>query len=235
MKRSGFSFKRFHLEHDRCGMKIGTDGILLGSWAPLARVSRALDIGTGCGLIALMLAQRSPDSCLIEGVELDVDAASQAAENVCRSPWGSRVQIHHQSIQKFSAVPFDLIVSNPPYYPYQHRMDNHARRHARQTVTLGEDELCLAAQRLLAPEGKLALIIPAECEKNWFEAAEANNLHIIERCEVITREGKLPTRILLLLARQSQPLIIKKILVHQADGLYSEQFIALTRDFYLKM
>ncbi len=109
----GFTFKQFHINHDRCAMKVGTDGILLGAWAPVEQARRVLDIGSGSGLIALMLAQRSRSDCHIDGVELDSDAVIQARENVAASPWADRVTITESAVQEYQADPYDLIVSNP--------------------------------------------------------------------------------------------------------------------------
>ncbi|MHC4886881.1 MAG: tRNA1(Val) (adenine(37)-N6)-methyltransferase, partial [Planctomycetota bacterium] len=117
---SGFTFKQFHIDHDRCGMKVGTDGILLGAWTRVgAGVGQTLDIGTGSGLIALMLAQRSDPVGRITGVEIDAGAALQARENVNRSPWAHRVTVITESVQWVArewGSAFDLIVSNPPFY-----------------------------------------------------------------------------------------------------------------------
>ena len=105
-RNNGFTFKQFHIDHDRCAMKVGTDGILLGAWAPVDSARRVLDIGTGSGLIALMLAQRSTNDCHIDGVELDKDAAMQAHENVTASPWRERVTIIESAIQDHLAPPY---------------------------------------------------------------------------------------------------------------------------------
>ncbi|AZU49731.1 tRNA (adenine-N6)-methyltransferase [Aeromonas hydrophila] len=113
-RNSGFTFKQFHVAHDRCAMKVGTDGILLGAWAPVTNARRILDIGSGSGLIALMLAQRSPAGCRIDAVELDSNAARQARENAAASPWHERVSVIESAIQTYQAAPYDLIVSNPP-------------------------------------------------------------------------------------------------------------------------
>lgn len=119
LRRNGFTFKQFFVAHDRCAMKVGTDGILLGAWAPVADVKRILDIGTGSGLLALMLAQRTDDNVPIDAVELDSGAAMQAQENVAHSPWPHRITVHTDDIQRWAprqTVRFDLIISNPPYY-----------------------------------------------------------------------------------------------------------------------
>ena len=118
LRRNGFTFKQFFVAHDRCAMKVGTDGILLGAWAPVAGVKRILDIGTGSGLLALMLAQRTDESVTVDAVELDSDAAAQAQENVTQSPWADRVTVQAEDVQHWAArqtVKYDLIISNPPY------------------------------------------------------------------------------------------------------------------------
>ena len=99
LRRNGFTFKKFFVAHDRCAMKVGTDGILLGAWSPIARVNRILDIGTGSGLLALMLAQRTDENVTIDAVELDEEAAGQARENVSESPWAGRIEVHTGDIQ----------------------------------------------------------------------------------------------------------------------------------------
>ena len=140
-------------------MKVGTDGILLGAWAPVANAHRVLDIGTGSGLIALMLAQRSRSDCLIDGVELDRDAATQARANVAASPWTSRVNIVENAIQDYQAPRYDLIVSNPPYFVAGQSFSDPARALARHTGALGSRDLLAACHRLLSAAGQVALTL----------------------------------------------------------------------------
>lgn len=119
-RRRGFACKQFFVAHDRCAMKVGTDGVLLGGWAPCENARHILDIGTGSGLVALMLAQRSQPDTRIDAVDIDADAAAQAAENFLASPWEARMRVFHQDIGEFirtgPEVRYDLIVSNPPYF-----------------------------------------------------------------------------------------------------------------------
>jgi tRNA1Val (adenine37-N6)-methyltransferase len=118
LRRDGFTFKAFFVAHDRCAMKVGTDGILLGAWSPVSRAKRVLDIGTGSGLVALMLAQRTTDAVVIDAVELDEQAAAQAQENGQATPWAARFHVHHADIRDWCAgqtARYDLIVSNPPF------------------------------------------------------------------------------------------------------------------------
>jgi len=150
-RNNGFTFKQFHIDHDRCAMKVGTDGILLGAWAPVDSARRVLDIGTGSGLIALMLAQRSTNGCHIDGVELDKDAAMQAQENAAASPWRERVTIIESAIQDHLAPPYDLIVSNPPYVDSEDMSDlpEEFRHEPELALASGSDGLKLT-KRLLA-------------------------------------------------------------------------------------
>ncbi len=138
-RRNGFTFKQFFVAHDRCAMKVGTDGILLGAWAPVAGVKRCLDIGAGSGLLALMLAQRTDDSVMIDAVELESEAAAQAQENINQSPWAERINVHTADILQWitqQTVRFDLIISNPPYYQQGVECATPQREQARYTTTL---------------------------------------------------------------------------------------------------
>lgn len=156
LRRNGFTFKQFFVAHDRCAMKVGTDGILLGAWAPVAGVKRILDIGTGSGLLALMLAQRTDENVIIDAVELDVDAAQQAQENIAQSPWMHRVSIHTEDAQRWvprQTVRFDLIISNPPYYEQGVECATPQREQARYTTTLDHQALLTLAADSITEEG----------------------------------------------------------------------------------
>lgn len=234
-RSSGFTFKQFHIDHDRCAMKVGTDGILLGAWAPVADARRVLDIGTGSGLIALMLAQRSTNDCHIDGVELDKDAAMQAHENVTASPWRERVTIIESAIQDHLAPPYDLIVSNPPYFPAGQTLRDPARALARHTGGLDPRGLLAASDRLLSRTGQLALVLPTAMADEILCISSSYDLY--ERCylAVTTREGKEANRVLLLLGRGLNKCERGEIVIHSATGGYSDRYIQLTSPFYLKM
>ncbi|WP_043757508.1 tRNA1(Val) (adenine(37)-N6)-methyltransferase [Aeromonas taiwanensis] len=234
-RNSGFTFKQFHIDHDRCAMKVGTDGILLGAWAPVAGARRVLDIGAGSGLITLMLAQRTADHCMIDGVELDKDAAEQARENVAASPWHGRVNIIESAIQDYSATPYDLIVSNPPYFVAGQTFSDPARALARHTGALGPRELLAASQRLLSQDGLLALVLPTAMADEILCISSSYDLHAVCYTAVITRAGKEANRVLLLLGRGLNKCERGEIVIHSADGTYSDRYIQLTSPFYLKM
>ncbi|WP_054543494.1 tRNA1(Val) (adenine(37)-N6)-methyltransferase [Aeromonas dhakensis] len=234
-RSSGFTFKQFHVEHDRCAMKVGTDGILLGAWAPLGKARRILDIGTGSGLIALMLAQRSHADCRIDAVELDKHAAQQARENAAASPWPRRVTIIESAIQGYQADPYDLIVANPPYFVAGQSFRDPARAMARHTGALDSHALLAACDRLLAPDGQVALVVPTVMADEILFISADYDLHAVCYTAVITRAGKEANRVLLLLGRGLNRCDRGEIVIHSAEGTYSDRYIQLTRPFYLKM
>lgn len=231
----GFTFKQFHVDHDRCAMKVGTDGILLGAWAPVEQARRVLDIGTGSGLIALMLAQRTPAACCIDAVELDINAAQQARANVLASPWAGRVSVIERAIQEHQAAPYDLIVSNPPYFVAGQSFSDPARAMARHTGALDSHELLAACDRLLSPHGEVALVLPTAMADEILCISANYDLHGICYTAVITREGKEANRVLLLLGRGLNRCERGEIVIHSAVGGYSDRYIHLTSPFYLKM
>ncbi|WP_336291744.1 tRNA1(Val) (adenine(37)-N6)-methyltransferase [Aeromonas dhakensis] len=234
-RNSGFTFKQFHVEHDRCAMKVGTDGILLGAWAPLGKARRILDIGTGSGLIALMLAQRSHADCRIDAVELDKHAAQQARENAAASPWPLRVTIIESAIQGYHADSYDLIVANPPYFVAGQSFRDPARAMARHTGALDSHALLAACDRLLAPDGQVALVVPTAMADEILCISADYDLHAVCYTAVITRAGKEANRVLLLLGRGLNRCDRGEIVIHSAEGTYSDRYIQLTSPFYLKM
>ena len=156
-----FTFKQFTIHQDACAMKVGTDGVLLGAWCPVEHAVRVLDIGTGTGLIALMIAQRAPKA-LIEAVELDEKAAEQARYNVSLTPFDERVKVFTSSIQVFAETNqgvYDVIVCNPPYFVDSLKSPNNSRTQARHTDTLTHDDLLLVANKLLSEQGTLNVIL----------------------------------------------------------------------------
>ncbi|MBW3733427.1 tRNA1(Val) (adenine(37)-N6)-methyltransferase [Aeromonas dhakensis] len=234
-QNSGFTFKQFHVEHDRCAMKVGTDGILLGAWAPLGKARRILDIGTGSGLIALMLAQRSHADCRIDAVELDKHAVQQARENAATSPWPRRVTIIESAIQGYQADPYDLIVANPPYFVAGQSFRDPARAMARHTGALDSHALLAACDRLLTPDGQVALVVPTAMADEILCISADYDLHAVCYTAVITKAGKEANRVLLLLGRGLNRCDRGEIVIHSAEGTYSDRYIQLTSPFYLKM
>lgn len=240
MSNQYFDFKQFRIAQDRCAMKVGTDGVLLGSWAPLRpSCSRILDIGTGTGLIALMLAQRVVDAH-VDAIEIDADAAAQAAENAAASPFSSRIRVHHCSLQDFDPscveARYDLIVSNPPFYNATLKPDDEARAAARHCDSLPLRQIMECASHRLTPSGSLALIYPVDYSQQVLLAAALEGLVLTRLCHVCTKEGKAPKRCMAVFALKAEgDLLTETLLLRNADSSYSETYRQITDPFYLSL
>ena len=229
-----FRFKQFTVYHDRCAMKVGTDGVLLGAWANVAQAHHILDIGTGTGLIALMLAQRS--DALITAIDIDEDAIEQATDNAENSPWASRIRILQQDLRQYDTEQrFDAIVSNPPYFINSLKCPDSQRSTARHTDTLDANKLLQKASELLHPEGHFSLVIPADQVSQIQQLGEESGLYLVRHTAVITRPGLPPKRALLEFRKANIACQTDELVIELDRHVYSEDYIALTREFYLKM
>ncbi len=214
-------------------MKVGTDGVLLGAWADLPETAcRLLDIGTGTGLIALMLAQRAPQA---EVWGVDIDDVAQARENGAASLWGDRVRFAQIPVQEFSDGVFDRIVSNPPFFVDSLTCPDAGRTTARHAVTLSYSDLCDAVLRLLAPCGRFSLILPTP-EAEHFLAQSRGRLYLTRRTDVRTTPRRAPKRLLLEFAAEpAGDLRSSELVIGTGEHeQYTAEYRALTRDFYLK-
>jgi tRNA1Val (adenine37-N6)-methyltransferase len=228
-----FHFKKFSVHHDRSGLKVGTDAVLLGAWVNVSGAKRVLDIGTGSGVIALMLAQRASEETLIDAVEIEEADATQAEENVKQSPWPKKIIIHHNAIQDFNPpYKFDLIVSNPPYFSNSLLPPAAARAQARHTRSLGLDELMDHALRLLNPKGRFALILPLE-EGKKFKSIATNKLHHIRETAFHSRKEKPQERWLFEFGVSASSLESDKLILYESGERKSKAYINLAKDFYL--
>jgi tRNA1Val (adenine37-N6)-methyltransferase len=234
-----FKFKQFSIDQDRCAMKIGTDGVLLGAWAPIDNNPfSVLDIGTGTGIIALMLSQRS-NAQQIDALEIDDDAYEQAVDNFENSPWSDRLFCFHAGLDEFVEEPedeYDLIISNPPFYTEDYKTENQQRDLARFADAMPFEDLVEAADLLLSENGVLAVIIPFKEEDNFLALAKEYELYPIK----ITRVKGTPTteikRSLLAFSRnENTPLLTDELIIETARHIYTPEYIELTNDFYLKM
>ncbi|MDD4922038.1 MAG: methyltransferase [Bacteroidales bacterium] len=231
MGQPSFRFKQFEVFHDRCAMKVGTDGVLLGAWVVPGEAKRILDVGTGSGLIALILAQRS--TAFVDGVELDADAAGQAAENVAASPWRERVHIYEEDFNGYANGFYDLIISNPPFFRKSLKAPVKERSQARHTDTLGYGMLVEKSAEMLMPDGRFAVILPADSADDFEEICWQNKLYLSKRCEVISVEGLAPKRMLLEFTRQRSITHRASLIIETLEHKYSESFSAMTADLYL--
>lgn len=235
MPNSFFEFKQFTVYHDKCAMKVGTDGVLLGAWAPVDQSEKILDVGTGTGLIALQLAQRNPEA-LITALEIDTAAAEQAKENVLRSPWRDRVEVACGDFREFqSDLKFDLIVSNPPYFVDSLKCPDEQRCRARHTGGLTYDLLFCRAACLLHEQGLVSLIFPAEVEKIVVDAAKKYKLNALNCLRVFSKPGKSCRRVLLTFGFQEKKCVEEKLCIELNHNEFTPEYTALTKEFYLKM
>lgn len=239
MANDYFSFKQFTIHQDRCAMKVGTDGVLLGVLAPTIDSGRILDIGTGTGLVGIMLSQRCPQA-MVTGVELDANAAKQAEENATSTGW--KIKIINKSIQDFSSQceeKFDLIVSNPPYFINSLKAPEKNRNTARHTDELSYEELIESAEKLLSEEGKFSVIIPYSEEENFIGIANKRNLIAESSVRIIPKVGKDPKRSVITFCKCKNKIncninVTELVIEKEERHCYSDEFKKLTADFYLK-
>jgi tRNA1Val (adenine37-N6)-methyltransferase len=238
MSKSGthFHFKQFSVRHDRSTMKVGTDGVLLGAWVDIRNCKHILDIGTGSGVIALMLAQRTTSDVTIDAVEVESEDAEQAKENIEHSPWPRRIEVFTSSIQNFVTDQlYDLIVSNPPYFNNSAKPPDEKRIQARHTISLPYDVLVKHVMPLLAPNGRLAVILPFTEGLEFETLASMHNLYCIRKTAFRTRREKPIERWLMEFSQRSQEKNEDEILLYNDGQEWSDDYIRLTRDFYLKV
>ena len=217
-------------------MKVGTDGVLLGAWASVGPdVRRVLDIGTGTGLIALMMAQRIPGA---EITGVDVEPVAEARANAGASPWGGRIRFEQCPVQEFAAdAPFDRIVSNPPFFVDSLTCPDAGRTAARHAVHLPYADLCAAVVRLLAPQGRFAAVLPVAEAARFLELCRGR-LQLVRRTDVRTTPRRAPKRVLLEFAHaaagDAEPVCSELVIGTGEHEGYTPEYRALTRDFYLK-
>ena len=236
MRGESFTFKQFVVRQERCAMKVGTDGTLLGAWAELAKADgRVLDIGTGTGLMALMMAQRYPKA-LVTAIDIDEMAVSQAAENVKDSPFADRIEVRQADVRVFELTEmFDSIVCNPPFFNNALVCPDNQRTQARHTTSLSYQQLMSAAWRLLSEEGLFSVIIPNDFFQQLEGEAHLAGFFLTRVYGVRTIEGKPIKRYLIELRKHPQRELIKKeVLIEDSPNVRSAWYRDLTKDFYLK-
>lgn len=233
-----FKFKQFTIEQDRCAMKIGTDGVLLGAWISVKNNPFSiLDIGAGTGIIALQLAQRS-NAEMIDALEIDANAFEQCVDNFENSPWGDRLFCYHASLEEFVAEmdeEYDLIVSNPPFYSEDYKSLDDSRNDARFTDALAFDELIDSASRLLSDEGIFALIIPRKEEADFIKMASEVNLFPNRICRVRGNDKSEEKRSMLEFSFEKTAVQIENLTIETSRHNYTQDYKNLVKDFYLKM
>lgn len=232
-----FQFKKFTVWHDQCAMKVGTDGVLLGAWADTQQSLRILDVGTGTGLIALMLAQRS--EALIDAIDIDPAACLQAETNVRNSPFAERIRVFHTSLEAYqpaSDLSYDLIVSNPPYFQHSLKSPDTQRTLARHTDSLSLPDLLRNGHSLLKPDGRLALILPYDQRDHLLACLRKEGLFLSKETAVIPTPGARPKR---LLAEVSPVAAVSpfptSLTIEIQRHTYTPEFSRLVSAFYLHL
>lgn len=233
-----FKFKEFSVNQDSCAMKIGTDGVLLGAWTSLKNNPfSVLDIGSGTGVLSLMIAQRSHAEN-IEALEIDADAYEQCSENFENSPWADRLFCYHASLLEFVEEiddKFDLIICNPPFYSEDYKTDNKARDLARFNDAMPFEHLIYAAVNLLSETGILSIVIPYKEEAHFTDLASTASLSPQRILHVKGNPNAEIKRSLIEFSFNEQNVEFSELVIETARHQYTEDYINLTKDFYLKM
>lgn len=231
-----FQFKQFTVWHDKCAMKVGTDGVLLGAWTSVKGARRILDVGTGTGLVALMLAQRSEPDAAIVALEIDEKAVKQAQENIARSPWANQIEVVHADFKEYHpGEKFDVIVSNPPYFVDSLGCPDHQRNVARHNDSLTYESLLKGVAESLTENGTFTVVIPADVADRVKTVASQWNLNAMRQLNVITKPGGIPKRALITFSFSTHVCEIEDLLTEISRHQYSKEYCALTRDYYLHL
>ena len=238
MSNLPFKFKEFSINQDQCAMKIGTDSVLLGAWTSLEkRPFSILDIGSGTGVLALMLAQRSLAE-LIDAVEIDDNAYEQCVENFEQSPWSDRLFCYHASLEEFTDEiedKYDLIISNPPFYSEDYKSENNQRDLARFVDAMPFEHLLESVSKLLAEDDVFSVIIPFKEETSFIALASQMNLFVNKKLHLKGTPTSNIKRSLLEFSFHESDIKSNELIIETARHQYTQDYINLTKDFYLKM
>ncbi len=236
MSDTTFRFRQFTVHQDKCAMKVGTDAVLLGSWLRPGCAKKILDIGTGTGLIALMIAQKSLAE--IDAVDIDEKAFDQARENFLISPWFGRLHPIHQSFQQFandSPNQYDLIVSNPPYFHHASKPNEEGRLNARHTDSLTFSELIDGVRKLLKHDGDFVVILPCKEGMEFLDIAQRKGLFCHHLVRIKTRSDKQEKRLIMKFATHFSTLTEEEIVIQEEDGSFTADYITLTSEYYIQL
>jgi tRNA1Val (adenine37-N6)-methyltransferase len=233
-----FQFKKFTVWHDRCAMKVGTDGVLLGAWAtvlPDENLFYVLDIGTGTGLIAMIIAQRY-DNAKIDALDIDKNACEQAIENVEKSPFKDRITVIHKPFMHYSTTTkYELIISNPPFFKDSLKCPDGKRNMARHNDSLPLKQLIEHAMTMLSENGRIALILPTQLSEELDFIIATHRLFIVRRTDIIPVEGLQPKRVLIELSTRNFPdnKTVNTLTLETKDHKRTIQYSDLTKKIYL--
>ncbi|CAG5069408.1 tRNA1(Val) (adenine(37)-N6)-methyltransferase [Dyadobacter sp. CECT 9623] len=237
-KNSHFQFKQFTIQQDQCAMKVCTDACVLGAWTDVDNADRILDIGTGTGLLSLMIAQRNTYAA-IDAVEMEAEAFFQAGENVHESPFQGRIQLYHEAVQDFeSEYQYDLIITNPPFFQSDLRSPAEKINQAHHAETLDFADLLNAVRKLLKPEGRFSILLPIEEGIQFKKMASEQGWQLRREMTLFHKPEKKAFRSLMEFQDQALPaqeVTEETLHIYEADGVtYDAKFKELLEDFYLK-
>ena len=236
---NSFNFKNFTINQDKCAMKVGTDGVLLGAWAQPINVNAILDIGSGTGILSLQMAQRTLAE-VIDAVEIEADAFEQTVDNFEQSDWGDRLFCYHSSIQNFANEiddKYDFIISNPPFFsaPYKENIVKEKRDLARYRDALSFEELLSAVAKLLSINGSCAFIIPNKSESVFLDLAKINGLLPNRITRVRGTKSSPIKRSLLQLSFEETEIEVSELTIEIERHKYTQDYINLVNEFYIKI
>lgn len=236
MSNSYFQFKQFRINQDKCGMKVSTDSCIQGAWAPVAdNVKHVLDIGAGTGLLSLMLAQRNAN-IEIEAIELDEAAATQARENVAASPWADRISVLQGDVRNYNfGKKYDLIICNPPFFQNSLKGDDAGRNHARHNLALSFEDILTVMKQYLQYGGYGCILLPVAEHLLWEKLLQENGWTISLQLNISPLKARKPNRVISVCSVSDVLIVQNHLHIYDDKNVYSEEFEALLKTFYLSL
>ncbi len=236
MPSQTFVFKKFTVFQDKCAHKVGTDAVLIGAWVKVSKARHILDIGTGTGVIALMMAQKS--KAKIDALDIEHSSYHQANENVKHSVWADRINVHHTSLQDYAKncnQKYDVIITNPPYFVDSYKAPDEERSHARHNDTLPFTDLIDGVKKLMSKEGCFYIILPTTEAAHFKTLAEKTNLHLVKRMRVKTKlVNDTEKRHMMQFSFNAGQLVDQTMSIEkEGHHDYTDEYKVLTGDFYL--
>lgn len=237
MSNSYFQFKQFKIEQDQCAMKVSTDACIQGAWTPiLSHLRSVLDIGTGTGLLSLMLAQRN-NALKIDAIEIDAKAAQQASQNIAKTKWANSIHVVNDDVKTYPfQQQYDLIICNPPFFINSLLGYQDERNKARHHLSLSFEDLFKAIQNNMAPQGYAAILLPFTEHQIWKQLVEKNHWNIFHELSIIPRTNSKPNRVVSLCSADiSKEFIKEELVIRNEDNHYTSEFTNLLQPFYLNL
>lgn len=231
-----FSFKQFSLNHHQSTMKVGVDAVLLGIWTDISGVNKALDVGTGAGVISMLLASRGVNS--IDAIDIDLMSVNESRQNFENSPFRNQIQVFNQGLGEFEKhhdCHYDLLVSNPPFFIQGLLASTERVSNARHTKTLTHLDLIQSAKKMLTSNGRLSVVLPYSISADFTQQACASGLYLNRKLHIFPRRGLTPNRINMefTLTKPIQ-ISVEMLNIREENGSYTQQFLQLTNDYYLE-